>query len=131
MEAEPVPAPLRVLVVDDDALVRSALRRMLSKQTVETSASAQEALELLTQSQARFDVILCDLMMPEMSGLELHAELLKTQPESAKAMVFLTGGVFNPAIQKQLEATGCRVLEKPVSLAMLRQVVAAQGGRAG
>ncbi len=128
MEAESV-APVRVLVVDDDALVRSALRRMLSKQAVETSESAQEALKLISGSPAKFDVILCDLMMPEMSGLDLHAELSKTSPEAARTMVFLTGGVFNPAIQKQLEETGCRVLEKPVSLAMLRQVVAAQGAK--
>lgn len=118
------PAPLRVLIVDDDALVRSALKRMLGTHQVETVESALAAAELLT-GEARFDVVLCDLMMPGMNGLDLYRELAARAPEASKAIVFLTGGVFNPAVQKQLDETGCRVLEKPVSLAMLRQVVTA------
>ena len=53
-----------------------------------------EALALVLEGK-RFDLILCDLMMPVMTGMDLHAELLIVAPDQAARMVFMTGGVFN------------------------------------
>ena len=56
-----------------------------------------EALRILTEDagEQRFDVILCDLHMPEMSGMDLHAKLSALRPHLAETMVFMTGGTFS------------------------------------
>jgi CheY-like chemotaxis protein len=85
----------RVLVVDDEPLVASAARRLLSRaHEVQVAHSGAAALAML--EAALFDAVLCDIMMPQMTGPELHARLSATRPEVAERMVFLTGGVFDP-----------------------------------
>ncbi|WP_224369124.1 two-component regulator propeller domain-containing protein [Hyalangium versicolor] len=130
-EAVPVPRAVeskegvlmrgRVLVVDDDPLVSSALRRTLSREhDVEVVVSSRRALEMLSSSQASYDVILCDLMMPEMTGMELHAQLAKAAPQQAERMVFVTGGAYTPAAQEFLERVPNPRLEKPFEPENLR-----------
>ena len=93
-----MPARGRVLVVDDDPLVSAALRRTLVREhEVEVVVSARRALELLTSPAGDFDIILCDLMMPEMTGMELYAHVQTAAPERARRMVFITGGAYTPA----------------------------------
>jgi len=114
----------RLLVVDDDPLVSSALRRTLSREhEVEVEASAQRALELLTSPEASYDVILCDLMMPEMTGMELHAQLQATSPERARRMVFITGGAYTPTAKEFLESVSNPRVEKPFDSDRLREQV--------
>ena len=78
----------------------------------------------LLQTGARFDVILCDLMLDEMTGMALYRELEETRPELAQRMIFMTGGAFTPRAQGFLARVTNRVLEKPFSpddlLALLR-----------
>ena len=110
----------RVLVVDDEDMVRAAIRRALSRHhEVSATSSAIEALELLNAGE-RFDLILCDLMMPHMTGMDLHAELARTLPDQACRMVFLTGGAFTEVARQFLEQTENRWLEKPFDLDALR-----------
>jgi PAS domain S-box-containing protein len=81
----------RILVIDDDVRIGTALQRLLRADwdtVVVTGARA--ALELLAKG-ARFDVALCDLMMPDMTGMELHAALCELYPELAARTVFMTG----------------------------------------
>jgi CheY-like chemotaxis protein len=114
----------RVLVVDDDPLVSSALRRTLAREhDVEVVVSARHALELLLSPQGVYDVILCDLMMPEMTGMELHAQLEAAAPERAKRMVFVTGGAYTPAAMSFLERVSNPRLEKPFEPEQLRERV--------
>jgi CheY-like chemotaxis protein len=114
----------RVLVVDDDPLVSSALRRTLSREhEVEVAVSARRALELLTSPQGGYDVILCDLMMPEMTGMELFAYLEKVSPETARRMVFITGGAYTPAAKELLERVSNPRVEKPFDPEKLREQV--------
>jgi ligand-binding sensor domain-containing protein/nitrogen-specific signal transduction histidine kinase/CheY-like chemotaxis protein len=114
----------RVLVVDDDPLVSSALRRTLAREhEVEVVVSSKQALQLLLSPQGVFDVILCDLMMPEMTGMELHAQLHAAQPERAQRMVFVTGGAYTPAAQSFLERVTNPRLEKPFEPEKLRERV--------
>ncbi len=114
----------RVLVVDDDPLVSSALRRTLSREhDVEVVVSSKRALEMLTAPEAAYDVILCDLMMPEMTGMELHAQLNAVAPERAKRMVFVTGGAYTPAAVSFLERVTNPRLEKPFEPEKLRERV--------
>jgi PAS domain S-box-containing protein len=113
----------RVLVVDDDPFVRTALRRALEPAHAITLASgAREALGRILQGGA-FDLILCDLMMPEMTGMELFAELQRLHPSQAEAVVFFTGGAFTAATRDFLEQQRGRVLHKPLDTAHLLELL--------
>lgn len=80
------------------------------------------ALERLRKGD-RFDVILCDLMMPELTGADLHAALRELSPELADQMIFITGGAFSPASQQFLERITNLCFEKPCNLEELRSAV--------
>jgi PAS domain S-box-containing protein len=113
----------RVLVVDDEPLVGRAVARMLAPlHEVVACTSAQAALRLLAQDRA-FDVVLCDLMMPGMTGMQLHAELEAKDPPLARRMVFLTGGAFTDAGREFLERVENARVEKPFERAALREAV--------
>lgn len=113
----------RVLVVDDDRMVTQAIRRSLRDgHDVETVTDARVALDRLKAGEP-FDLILCDLMMPEMSGMDLYAELAKSAPRQAERVVFLTGGAFTKSARQFLESVDNRCVEKPFDLAELRALV--------
>jgi signal transduction histidine kinase/CheY-like chemotaxis protein len=103
----------RVLAVDDEALLLKAYRRMLGDyHVVETSLGGVEALRALEQD-AGYDVILCDLQMPEMSGMGLHEAVRARWPGLAERFVFVTGGAFSPDAKRFLEESVCAVIQKP------------------
>ena len=113
----------RILVVDDDDMIGLLLRRMLGRDhDVVVVQDAMSALKVLA-SDANFDVILSDVMLPGMSGTELLAELGAKHPALAGRMVFLTGGAFSPEARAALAVTTTPVLDKPFDRAKLRAVV--------
>ena len=71
----------------------------------------------------RFDVILCDLMMPVMTGMDLAEELARILPEQASRVVFITGGAFTARAREFLERTPHHRLEKPLDMGRLHAVV--------
>jgi PAS domain S-box-containing protein len=124
--AAPGPAlsAARVLVVDDESMIGRAIHRMLSAHyDVTVVTRARDALDRI-HGGARFDVILCDLLMPEMTGMDLHDELVLTAPDQAAAMVFVTGGAFTPRAREFLAEMASRCIEKPFDTNTLRSVVA-------
>ena len=111
-----------VLVIDDDPVILSTLARVLRADfDVVTVASAKGALERIGKES--FDVILCDLMMPEMTGMELHALVTAAAPAEAEKMIFLTGGAFTPRAQKFLDDVANLRLEKPFDTKQLRAFI--------
>jgi signal transduction histidine kinase len=113
----------RVLVIDDEPSVCKAASRILgSIHEVVTANRAQDALERIRNGE-RFDVILCDLMMPEMTGMELHAELVDAAPEQAEKVVFLTGGAFTARARSFLDGVSNLRFEKPFDATILRTIV--------
>lgn len=70
-----------------------------------------------------FDLILCDLMMPDMTGMDLHRELSRVAPEQANKMIFLTGGAFTDTARHFLSETSKEHIEKPFDSANLRAIV--------
>jgi CheY-like chemotaxis protein len=124
LQAAPAPGRRgRILVVDDEELVLRSVERLLAKEhDVVAIAAAKEALALCA-SGAKFDLILCDLMMPEMTGMDLYAELSRVAPEQASRMVFLTGGAFTPKAWTFLSKVAGEHIEKPFSPAALRATV--------
>ncbi len=115
----------RILVVDDDEKVRAMLARVLRGHELVLAASGSEAQALLERGEG-FDLVLCDMMMPELSGMDLHRWLLEARPALAARVVFVTGGAFTPRTQSYLRACGNLAIEKPVDAAELRALVAAR-----
>jgi PAS domain S-box-containing protein len=115
-----------VLAIDDDPLVLNALKRVLAPEHhVTVFSSAQAALAWLGQGRP-WELILCDLMMPEMTGMEFHAELLLRMPERAGDILFVTGGAFTAGAREFLGRVSNPRLEKPFEPQRLRELVNAQ-----
>lgn len=113
----------KVLVVDDEPLVAKMLGQLLAKEhDVTVCHAASQALAHLEKG-GRFDVILCDLMMPEMTGVELYAEFTKRAPEQASRMVFTTGGAFTASSRAFLDAIPNRRIDKPCDAPTLQALV--------
>jgi len=118
------PRRARVLVVDDEPLMARGLARILGREhDVSTLTSAREALKCLMETDS-FDVVLCDLMMPEMTGVDLHRELERTKPEIARRVLFFTGGAFTPATHAFVKRMADRCLEKPLDVTEVRRKLA-------
>ena len=114
----------RILIVDDEQRYAKSLEMLLaSDYDVATATDGKRALELFSQGE-RFDVILCDLMMPQMTGMDLHAALADLAPEQRARMVFLTGGATNDRARAFLARPDVRHLEKPLELAELEATIA-------
>ena len=112
----------RVLIGDDDEHVARVLRRALSEHHVEVLLDARDALEAIRGGE-RFDIIVCDLMMPNMTGARLYEELVRFDLEQASRMIFVTAGATSEATQDFLDGCGQPILEKPVSPERLRAEV--------
>ncbi len=112
---------LKILVVDDDAAVLRSIRRMLGSHDVQTEDDAKRALQRC--GEERYDIILCDIMMPSMSGDKFYSELKATQPTLESHVVFMTGGVLTPNTEEFLASVDRPVLRKPLNLDELRSIV--------
>ncbi|MCW5805210.1 MAG: PAS domain S-box protein [Deltaproteobacteria bacterium] len=113
----------RLLIVDDEPTITRTLGRILAREhDVVTASNGREALALFRGGE-RFDVILCDLMMPELTGMDLHAELRELAPDQVERMIFVSGGAFTPSARQFLETVPNLRLEKPVDMATLKALV--------
>ncbi len=112
----------RVLVIDDDPVVGTSLARVLKAHDVTVVRGGADALAWLARTPD-VDVILCDLMMPVMSGMEVHAELARTFPPLTERMVFMTGGAFTAAAGRFLDEVPNERVDKPFDLRSLRLLV--------
>ncbi len=120
----PLPAGARVLLVDDDALIgKVVIRSLAGGPEVVALVDGREALGRLVNGE-RFDVILCDLMMPDFSGMEFHAALQQARPDLADQVIFVTGGAFTPRARDFLASVRNECLKKPFEPEALRRLVA-------
>jgi PAS domain S-box-containing protein len=117
-----LPPRRRVLVVDDEAAVARALGRMIGDvHDVRIANDGDQALELIEREP--FDIVLCDVMMPRVSGIDVYERVRAGHPELAGRFVLVTGGVFAPEIRARLEGHGVPCLFKPFDRAILLEVV--------
>lgn len=123
----------RVLVIDDERRICEIIRRMLAPEheaVIVTSGTA--AMEILARDQA-FDAIICDLMMPDVTGVEVHEWLAQRFGELADRVLFITGGAFCPEMDASLGRLHNPRLQKPLEAQILRrrvaEVVAANSAR--
>lgn len=123
LEARSFP-PSRILVIDDEPALCAVIRRLLRHEhEVVGYVDARSALKLLQQDRS-FDVIMCDIMMPHMSGIEFFAQLRKLDAELAQRTLFMTGGAFTLPTRQFLASVTNFVLEKPFETNALHHVIA-------
>jgi PAS domain S-box-containing protein len=116
----------RVLIVDDEPLVRGSVVRLLRLENDVVEAGSGYAAATILAADDRFDAILCDLIMPELSGMELHTRLAASRPDLASRMIFMTGGAFTERALAFLDAVPNERLEKPFDSVGLRELIRAK-----
>ncbi len=118
----------RVLAIDDEALLLKAFQRMLvAHHDIETKLGGREALRFFGQDR-QFDVILCDLQMPDMSGVELYQAVKQQWPGLAERFIFITGGAFSAEARRFLEDGEIACINKPFQLRELLELIEARVG---
>jgi PAS domain S-box-containing protein len=122
LEAPPVQGK-RVLVIDDEPGIASVMRRIIGRgNEVVVAHSGREALALLARD-TEFDRIFCDLMMTDLTGMDVHAELAKTHPECLPRLVFMTGGGFTTRARAFLQNSSHPRIDKPFEPELIRRLV--------
>jgi CheY-like chemotaxis protein len=112
-----------VLIVDDEPQIIKVLKLCLAPRHDITSEQRADAALNRIQAGERFDVILCDLMMPQMTGMDLHAQLLALAPDQAHSMLFMTGGDFTARAREFMAGVPNATIEKPFDLDRLLERV--------
>jgi PAS domain S-box-containing protein len=113
----------RVLVVDDEPSIGTALGELLAAEhEVVSVRSAREALTLLL-SEEHFDVVFCDVIMPQMSGIDLYRSLRTERPGLERRIVFMSGGAFTSSTAEFLASVDNRRIEKPFSVGLIEKIV--------
>lgn len=111
----------RILVVDDDLHVSRALKRTLRAHQVEAVNNGREAIERCLNND--YDFILCDLMMPDITGMDVYSALSLKRPEMTDKMIFMTGGAFTARARQFLDGVINPRIDKPFDHGQLRQMV--------
>ena len=115
---------VRILIVDDDAMVLSALRRRLQRRyEAVTVLGGEEALARLDEDP-RFEAIICDLTMPEVDGKSFYERIVRDHPRLADRIVFMSGGAFTPRLRKFAASVSNPVLQKPITRQHLESALA-------
>jgi CheY-like chemotaxis protein len=119
----------RILVIDDERAVRDLISDALTIEGHEvlTAEHGKEGLDLI--GQYRFDLVFCDLRMPEMDGQALYEEVQRDHPQVLKRIVFVTAQANSSDYGPFLRETGIPVIEKPFTLSQLRQAVTKMVGQ--
>ena len=119
----------RIMIVDDEPRVASSLKMVLSDHRTTIATSGHEALRRI-HSGEEFDVVVCDLLMEKIDGIDLYRRLQADRPELASRMIFLTGDAFISRTQQFLASVPNRHIQKPFDpealLDAVDDVVAAQ-----
>ena len=121
---------MRILIADDHAVVRQGLKQILAAEFKNSvfgeAVNGQQALDKLRAGE-RYDVILCDLMMPFMSGIQFYDAIRAIDPEQARRIVFMTGGAYAPLVLEFLSSVANPRIDKPVGRLALRAAIQAIG----
>jgi CheY-like chemotaxis protein len=114
-------AVARILIADDEPTLARALARAFRSHEVVTVNSGAEALKSCTEEH--FDVVICDLMMPGLTGMDVYHQLQDSGSEVCHRMVFMTGGDFMPEQTIFRKKLGARCMQKPLDIGQLRALV--------
>jgi PAS domain S-box-containing protein len=114
----------RILIVDDEESILRYMRRFLNRanHSVVTAKNGREALDILDHDQ-EFDVVLCDLIMDEVSGMDLYEELKTSNPKLLNRFIFITGGAFTPRAKEFFTQIPNTKFEKPIDNSALLNAI--------
>jgi PAS domain S-box-containing protein len=114
----------RLLVIDDEPRLGQTLRLAFAgKHEVVLATSGREGLERI-QREGPFDLVLCDLMMPDLGGIAIYEEVVRSHPELEARFVVMTGGAFTARAREFVESGKTRLLEKPFTVEALEALLA-------
>jgi two-component system NtrC family sensor kinase len=118
--------PPRVLIIDDEPSIRAALRRFFARRgwRVDEASDGAQGLALLLAIKSEFAVVVSDLKMPDVSGVELHDHIAMVAPELLDRIIFSTGDVASKDAAEFVQRTKCTVLQKPFELRAIEAHVA-------
>jgi len=113
----------RILVVDDEPVMGSVLRRIFGAAHDVTVAEHGKMALALLDGGADFDVVLCDVVMPDLSGPQLYETVRQRHPRLLDRFIFITGGALHEKSSLFLASIANPVLQKPFELGPLRELV--------
>ena len=114
----------RILLVDDEDHILDMIARILRGNDLVYSHTGREALDTIDESPG-FDLILCDVMMPDLCGVDVYKSIQSNHPGLEKRIVFITGGALSRDVDRFLRSVPNELLRKPFQPHTLREVVAA------
>jgi signal transduction histidine kinase len=121
--------PARVLVIDDEPNLAGLIARLMGPEVTVTAAlSGREGLELIAHRE--FELVLCDVMMPDISGAQVYQTIAQHHARLLPRVVMMTGGAFTDESAKFVESLPSAVLEKPFGAGELRSLLALVRARA-
>ena len=131
--ATPIPRVVRrvrILVIDDEPVIGTVLRRVFKggSHDVTVVQGGRQALALI-DAGAEFDVIFCDVVMPDLMGTQVYEALRAHHPRLADRFVFITGGALEESARRVLASAGATVLHKPFDIGTVRDAVRRITGR--
>lgn len=114
---------INILAVDDESLITNFISRVLQREgyAVDTADEASKAVDLVKTKN--YDVILLDIKMPEMDGIEFYYYLKNISQLLLDKVIFITGDMMSADTQRFLEKTGAIYIPKPFDADALREVV--------
>lgn len=112
----------RVLVVDDDALAGALISEELDAYRVTFAQSATGAIGRI-EAGGKFCAVVCDFVMPGMSGPQFHSKLVRIAPGLARRIVFLSASAHTSEVEEFTRRAGVRCLPKPFSSAVLQAAI--------
>ena len=121
-ERRPTVVEGRPFMVDDVARLARLSPSSTWAEVVELASSAEQAIELLSHDD-RFDMVLCDIMMPDVTGIELFEQIVQTHPHLRDRFVFMTGGTPTGDTLDFIERVGRPCLEKPFEMQKLTKLL--------
>ncbi len=117
------PRRRRLLVVDDETLLARSIELQLQEDhDVEIVATGHAAIERLRR-EPPFDLVLCDMMLPDISGMDVYEQARAIGNGSHERFVFMTGGSFTPRVFKFLRDNEVPCLEKPFTAEQLKEII--------
>ena len=113
----------RALIADDERSVRTLLQRLLTRRgfAVDLAVDGRDAAQMLERSE--YDVVLCDVQMPNMGGLALYEHLRRQQPDAVDRFVFISGDILNDQLHNFTESCNVPLLSKPFGAEKLDRVL--------
>lgn len=129
-KAAPGALPHRALVIDDEFTIRLALRRFFTRMgwSVDEASNGESGYSLIVLDARQrdippYDVIISDLRMPGLNGIELHDRVKVTAPQILPHLIFSTGDIVSEEAANFVRTSECLVIQKPFELSALRQTI--------